>query len=105
MAEAAESEPPGAADAQKAPGGEELAGRATPAGVFRTWVGKTSAECESLERMHLYLEQEMEDEERNCARLRKTTWVSGLGDDEVFEWTSPAGIGEPTTGLHGSVRC
>ena len=92
---AAESEPPGAAGAQKAPGGdEELAGRATPAGVFRTWVGKTPAERESLERIHLYLEQEMEDEERSCARLRKTTWVSGVGDEEAFEWTSPAGIGE-----------
>ena len=66
VAGAAESEPPGAADAQKAPGGDEqLAGRATQAGAFRTWVGKTLAECGSLERMHLDLEQEMEDEERN----------------------------------------
>ena len=25
--------------------------------------------------------------------LGHSGWVSGLGDDEVFEWTSPAGIG------------
>jgi hypothetical protein len=86
---------PGVADAREAPGGDgEVVWRATPAGVFRTWIGQTPAECESLEHMHLDLEQEMEEEERECARLRKTTWVPGSVDDEVSDWTAPAGIGE-----------
>ena len=87
----AEPEPPGVADAREAPGGDgEVVWRATPAGVFRTWIGQTPAECESLEHMHLDLEQEMEEEERECARLRKTTWVPGSVDDEVSDWTAPA---------------
>ena len=73
---AAQPEPPGVADARKAPGGDdEFAWRACDAvGFFRTWEGKTQAERESLERMHL--------------SSKNGRWMTKEGKDKTGAWRS-----------------